>query len=108
MLAVSLEYCCNGSFRRAALLLSGEAGGSCRPSGAAAEPSALMPLLGAQVDLLGKGAEQRLDLLEAKLCSIAGFDKVYRVSAMNGTGVAELRADLVARHVHGASLLVGP
>lgn len=59
-------------------------------------------LLGAQVDLLGKGAEQRLDLLQVKLCSIAAFDKVYRVSAMKGTGVAELRADLVSRHVRGA------
>lgn len=64
-------------------------------------------MLGAQVDLLGKGAEQRLDLLQAKLCSIAAFDKVYRVSAMKGIGIAELRGDLISRRVRGAYLHIG-
>ena len=64
-------------------------------------------MLGAQVDLLGKGAEQRLDLLQAKLCSIATFDKVYRVSAMKGMGIAKLRRDLISRCVSGANLPTG-
>ena len=64
-------------------------------------------MLGVQVDLLGKGAEQRLDLLQAKLCSIATFDKVYRISAMKGVGVAELRGDLISRCERWAYLHIG-
>ena len=66
-----------------------------------------LQMVGAQVDLLGKGAEQRLDLLQAKLCSIATFDKVYRMSAMKGIGVSELRADLISRRARGACSHMG-
>ncbi|KAK9837015.1 hypothetical protein WJX81_007236 [Elliptochloris bilobata] len=63
-------------------------------------PPALLVLN--KVDLLPKDADQRLQLLATKLTKTAAFEKVYSVSATRGTGMAELRSDLLARATPGA------
>lgn len=47
--------------------------------------------------MLPKEAEWRLQALAAKLTKVVPFEKVFMVSSTKGTGIAELRADLLAR-----------
>lgn len=47
--------------------------------------------------MLPKEAEWRLQALAAKLTKVVPFEKVFMVSSTKGTGIAELRVDLLAR-----------
>jgi len=56
------------------------------------------------VDLLPRQAGERLQALAAKLGQAATFERVFNVSAARGAGMAELRADLLARRAPTLSL----
>ncbi len=56
------------------------------------------------MDLLPRQAGERLQALAAKLGQAATFERVFNVSAARGAGMAELRADLLARRAPTLSL----